>query len=175
MGIWRTWGTTAAIKPRECGVHTRKALRTNPLGCSQLSLMGRGYTGGSGCCCRCEAVGKVIVRPESGLKDQRALQPPSWGRHHRRSPHTHAPLTHCAAGARRIKTQHAGTRRQSPFLAAMSIQCPLLTEPNIMLTVREKCLQSSPRTQNRYSSGNLGLRSNMLMAATLGNDRLFRS
>lgn len=46
VGIWRTWGTTAAIKPRECGVHTRKALRTNPLGCSQLSLMGRGYTGG---------------------------------------------------------------------------------------------------------------------------------
>lgn len=177
VGIWRTWGTTAAIKPRECGVHTRKALRTNPLGCSQLSLMGRGYTGGQDAVAGVRQWARWLSGLSRGWKTREpcSLLACSWGRHHRRSPHTHPPLTHCAAGARKVKTQHAGTRRQSPFLAAMSIQCPLLTEPNIMLTVREKCLQSSPRTQNRYSSGNLGLRSNMLMAATLGNDRLFRS
>lgn len=50
----------------------------------------------------------------------------------------------CAAGARKTKTLQAGTRKQNPFLPAVSIQCPLVTEPNMVLTEKETCFQSSP-------------------------------
>ena len=44
-GLQRNWGTAAKAESGECGVHTRKSLGNNPLGCSKPRLVGRGTQG----------------------------------------------------------------------------------------------------------------------------------
>lgn len=115
-GLQRNWGTAAEAESGECGVHTRKSLGNNPLGCSWWAGVHRG----SGCCCRCEAEARWLPK--------RPVSPtPPWhaagAEHQWKSPHTGTSDRLCSR-SKKIKTQHAGTRKKSPFLPAVFVQRP---------------------------------------------------
>lgn len=54
-------------------------------------------------------------------------------------PHAVALLIDHGTGARKRKPAFTGARKTSPFLPSMSLSCPLLTKPAMVLTAREKC------------------------------------